>query len=202
MTLSQSVKKTFVTFIDNQADHTQIHIPGWALNWNPNQSLKSDSNHCFIHPYDPNELINEFPKIINEYQITKLSFIGFSMGAWMACSICQKYNIIPTSLLLQSCATQFQNDNINKLLFSINQNQSTTLKHFYHQCFSIKTEAKLFIKDYGQNLINTISKKTLKNGLLFLKSQSLNKLWPHHLKKISTNIKFQHGIYDEIAPLM
>lgn len=169
-----------------------LYVPGWAMDGRIFNIMAGKMPSIIIDTYDPFSLKQDISKLIICEKISKLHYIGFSMGAMAGTGLdhpeITNWTWISPALCYPKPVISF----IEKQLIL---DPIAYLKSFYASCFNSKNDFTLFWNQHGQNMATEIPFDTLIQGLNFL-SNPIN--FSCYAKPLLYNFIF--GKQDKIIP--
>jgi len=186
-------------FIDKNQKDNLILIPGWAFDYRIFQNMDLPFNYYLYLDTSITDFENDLKNLLDKNNLTKISILGFSRGAFAACDFASKNAELIDQLILIGIRKKYPGKDLEKIKNLITKNKKAFLYSFYAQCFcqhendlrhSFKNS---LLKDYLQNF----STESLLQGLKYLSNAQIE---PASISKIN-NIKIIHGRLDYIAPI-
>lgn len=173
-------------------------IPGWATDCGIFDPL--DIRFNYLLPLDPSPagFGEDLIKAIRGNNLKKISVLGWSMGAFMACDLLPEYGDCINEIFLVSARKRYakiQNENIKILLM---RSRKAFLRKFYHDCFSEEENDALswFKENLLKDYLEEMELKQLLEGLDYLSGRRID---ASALE--GARVTFVHGREDKIAPI-
>ena len=184
--------------LDRGSSDTILLIPGWATDFRIFAPLDIRFNYLFPDDFSPFGFGADLARAMSESGMKKVSVLGWSMGAFVACDLLPKYAELVDEVILVGARIHYpkaENEKIKDLLI---KNSKAFLYKFYRDCFS--AEDKGAFTWFKENLLEDYLERTdLKNLFEGLDYLSARRMETSRLEDV--NVTFVHGKLDKIAPL-
>jgi pimeloyl-ACP methyl ester carboxylesterase len=186
-------------FLERKEKNYLVLIPGWAFDYRIFYTLDLPYNYLFFSNKYVLDFENSLSAVLRKNNIERVSFFGWSQGAFLACDFAGKNPDIVNEIILVSIRKQYRKEALENIKEYLKKNRISYLYKFYRECFckqeinSLSWFKKNFLKYYLQNT-------ELENLISNLNWLSHVQIKPESLKKIR-RIKIVHGRNDKIAPL-
>ena len=183
---------------DRGARNTILLIPGWATDCRIFDSLDMRFNYLMPTIFSPIGFTDDLMEAMKDNGIKKISILGWSMGAFIACDIMKKHRDIIDEVILAGARKKYEKTQNEKIKTFLVKNRKGFLYKFYQDCFSGEDSRSLgwfeehLLKDY----LEVMSLEHLVEGLDYLSE--------HHIDASAlegSKVTFIHGREDRIAPI-
>ncbi|MBI5573041.1 MAG: alpha/beta fold hydrolase [Elusimicrobia bacterium] len=188
-------------FINRKEEKSIVLIPGWAFDFRIFATMDLKYNYFFYSSKNKSITCfeDELKNLLNEYNLDKISILGWSQGAFLSCDFAYKNPEIIDELILVGIKIKYEKEILEDIKKYIIKNKIAYLYKFYAECFC-KDDEKYFtwfrknlLSDYLQNM----ETEDLIDGLDRLSYSEIN---PKSLNDIK-EIKIVHGEKDKISAL-
>ncbi len=186
-------------FVDRQATAALVIVPGWAFDYRVFSGLDLPYNYYIFDGPSLSSLAEDVEELTGRLGTAKVSFLGWSRGAFAVCDIARRTPEWVDELFLVGVRRRYDREDLEHLQKSVRKNKAACLKGFYRQCFSrdemeqYQWFKRTLLKDY----LETISIDQLTEDLSWLGQAEIH---PQDLRDIE-EVTFVHGAADAIAPL-
>ncbi len=174
-----------------------VLVPGWATDFRIFQLLDLDFNYLLSPLPLPFSFERSLLGEVKKRKLKKLSFLGWSLGGFLAADFSSKYPDLVDQLILVGIRQKYTAAEILKMQNFLERNKRNCLCKFYQQCFFRKEKWLWFKQNLLNNYIDSFSLNYLLEGLSYLKSFQITAAALQKIKKL----KIIHGEADKIAPL-
>jgi len=176
-------------WINKQADKTLIFITGWGLDHTLLNYDHPNLNILSIQTEDPYDL-NQLQTIISDHaKSTSISFLGFSMGAYIVQDLIFNTSFEGDKIILVGARPKYPENDIKTIKRFLNRQKEAYMTAFYRTCLRDDAEWRDH-KHYFTSQHHDLDR--LLNQLDYLAESSLKPI---------PNRVFIHGENDAIAPL-
>jgi pimeloyl-ACP methyl ester carboxylesterase len=178
-------------------DKTLVLIPGWATDYRIFEPLEIEFNYLLPVKFFTEDFSQSLLNALDQNNLTKVSLLGWSMGAFLASEFLCKYPQKVSRVFMVSAKEKYQKNNLEKIEAYLRKSQSGYLYKFYQECFC-KEERDVFSwfkRNLLKKYLSDFSLDWLVCSLSYLSSAELS------LKElIKADATFIQGQNDRIVP--
>ena len=186
-------------FIARDEKRYLILISGWAFDYRIFTTLDLPYNYIFFCGESAVGFEDELKKMLDKNGIDKISLLGWSQGAFMACYFASRNLGFVEEIILVGTRRKYEKEGLANIKRYLVKNRTAYLYKFYKECFcdQEKNYYRWFKDTLLKNYLEEMSLEQLAKGLDWLEHAEIN---PDSLKKLK-HIKIVHGCDDSIAPI-
>ncbi len=194
-----NLQRSKFKFLDRGFEETLVCLPGWAADERIFSRLSLNYNYLFATYFSPFEFTKQLYDYLYKLSAGKVSFLGYSLGGFLAADFAQSHPEMVNELILLSIRKSYDTKVIQAIKEKLVKNQRAFLYRFYLDCFSPADREGLnwfkahLLKDY----LEVMRLEDLLTGLNYLEEARINPSLLTSIEKIS----IFHGEDDVIAPL-
>ena len=186
-------------FIDRKQNRHLVLFSGWAFDHRIFQLMDLPYNYIFYCSESLADFEGELKKVLDTNSIDKISLLGWSQGAFIACNFAGSCPAVIEEIILAGARQKYDKDGLEKIKQYLTKNKTAYLYSFYKECFG-PCEKDLYRRFKDTLLKNYLEEFSLEQLIKGLDRIGRAKIDVNSLKEIE-NIKIVHGRADSIAPV-
>ena len=186
-------------FIDREEEQYIVLVSGWAFDYRVFATLDLPYNYIFFCGDSAVGFEDELKKMLDKNGINKVSLLGWSQGAFMACDFASRNPGIVEEIILAGTREKYEKAGLANIKRYLVKNRTAYLYKFYKECFcdQEKNYYRWFKDTLLKNYLEEMSLEQLVEGLDWIEQAEINS---DSLKRLK-HIKIVHGCADSIAPI-
>ncbi|MFH1875923.1 MAG: alpha/beta fold hydrolase [Candidatus Omnitrophota bacterium] len=189
-------KSSQFNFLDRGNEQTVVLIPGWATDHRIFTHLDLAANYLVMTSCLPNDFDSALINALDEHNIRRASYLGVSLGGFMAARFAAHHPARIQELILVSIREQYPAVDIEQVARYLVKNKKAYLSKFYSQCFNDECAMGVFERGLFDEYCNTFELDFLLETLQYLKEARIEDATLAGL----AHVKIIHGASDRIAP--
>lgn len=195
-----SLKKSKFELVNRGFSKTLVLISGWATDYRVFENLDLEYNYLFAKQFSYTNFNQELLDVLEQNKIERVSFFGWSQGAFLATDFALKNPHKTDELFLLSVRKRYEKNSLRQVKENLEKNKVECLSKFYADCFSTfdNEGAGWFKKNLLNSYLKEMAIEDLIGGLDYL---AFAEIKPELLGGFS-KIKIFHGRLDRIAPFI
>jgi len=191
------MKQTRFKYIERGKEKTIILVPGWATDYRIFDTLDLDFNYIIPVDFHPSSFEKALLVILKDTKLKKVSFLGWSLGGFLAADFASKHPEVTDELILIGIRRKYKKEEIEKARTLLERSKIGYLYKFYSACLPKGSESGIFDKSLFKSYQEELELDYLLESLDYLEKSEIN---PETLKRFK-KIKIIHGEKDTIAPI-
>lgn len=185
-------------FQPENRDRALVLLPGFATDYRIFEGLTHNASRIFPFNVAPRRLVEQLSRYLQGAGIGRVTFIGWSMGAFLASDFAERYPEFVERMVLVGARKRYDRDALNLFEKTLRENPKQCLQEFYAQCFlpTQRSAYKRFRETLLLPYLREMDDQRLIEGLEYLHDAEIrpNRLPPRP-------VTFVHGAHDVIAPV-
>ena len=186
-----------MTFIDKGQKRTMVLLCGWAFDHRIFESLNMPYNRIVTDRHGDEDVSQALCRTMEQHDLARVSLLGWSQGAFEACTFAQRYPDRVDELILVGVRKQYDTEGLAQVQRYLRANTRAYLYQFYKTCFAgQQQDYRRFREQFLDDYLAAADTETLVTDLHRLGQAEIR---PDALRNID-RVTLVHGRHDAIAP--